>query len=323
MASLVDAEAEAAVVAPPAAEGLAATPASASEIKMLTYNCGLLRFRLFGTWGGTVFHNPPHVTDRFPHLAKALLDSGADIIALQEIYEPGHIDQLCAAVKEVYPYSGYRRSGGWAKFTNGLMFLSKFEISDVALEMHAQMAGVERMLGSKAVLAVRVNTPVGQLYLMNLHTTAGGGLSPEAVDAVRESELQEAVDMGTAALGEGYIPIILGDMNMGPVVSKPNYDFVISQSYFDAVTQCVSEEQLPLMTWDPANPLNAVGPHKDCPPQWVDHFFVHDSSGLEGAETAIVLTEPFVELPAKKKATEKVTLSDHYGVSLTLRKVGS
>ena len=173
------------------------------------------------------------------------------------------------------------------------MFLSKFEISDVDLEMHAQMAGVERMLGSKAVLAVRVSTPVGQLYLMNLHTTAGGGLSPEAVDAVRESELQEAVDMGTAALGEGYIPIILGDMNMGPVVSKPNYDFVMSQGYFDAVTQCVTEEQQPLMTWDPANPLNAVGPHKDCPPQWVDHFFVHDTSGLEGVEAAIVLTGQF------------------------------
>ena len=118
-------------------------------------------------------------------------------------------------MKDVYPYHAYRRTGGWTKFTNGLMFLSKFEISDVVLEMHAQMAGIERMLGSKAVLAVRVNTPVGQLCLMNMHTTAGGGLNPEAVDAVRESELQEAVDMGNAALGEGYTPIILGDMNMG------------------------------------------------------------------------------------------------------------
>ena len=64
-----------------------------SKLTILTYNAGLLRFQLLGPCGlgGTVFSNPPCVPERFPHLAAALLDSGADIIALQEVYEKTHV----------------------------------------------------------------------------------------------------------------------------------------------------------------------------------------------------------------------------------------
>ena len=51
--------------------------------------------------------------------------------------------------------------------------------------------------------------------------------------------------------------------------------------YSDVVAQAAREDQTPLMTWDPANPLNAVGPHKACPSQWVDHCFGTNTTTID------------------------------------------
>jgi len=176
-----------------------------SKLTILTYNAGLLRFQLLGPCGlgGTVFSNPPCVPERFPHLAAALLDSGADIIALQEVYEKTHVAALATAVAGTYPHSASRYTGGGLNFTNGLMYVSKFPLTDVAVLRHKQSAGVEKCLGSKCLLAATVSTPVGELRLIGCHLTAGGGLSPEAVDACRESELEEV------CVGEGCVRLIV------------------------------------------------------------------------------------------------------------------
>jgi hypothetical protein len=75
-----------------------ATTASATKLRALMYNCGLFRLKLFG-FGPLLFANPPFADERFTHLAKALLDSNADVIALQEIYEKGHVNALLIAVE--------------------------------------------------------------------------------------------------------------------------------------------------------------------------------------------------------------------------------
>lgn len=70
-----------------------------------------------------------------------------------------------------------------------------------------------------------------------------------------------------------------------------------------------------LITWDPLNKLNISGPHSFCPPQWIDHFFLH--SKCQGNMTAKQVEVVFkdADVPTSKG---KQTLSDHYGVVLTI-----
>ena len=291
-------------------------------LSLLSYNAGLLRLRLFWFDPFTLFSNPPFVRERFGHLPKALLSSGADIIALQEVYEDIHVDGLLAAVREVYPYHARgdaRRSG--LQFHNGLLILSKLQIDQHELIVHAQSAGVERTLASKSMLAVKLGTPLGELCIINMHTTAGGGRDPESamVDKVRDAELREAMDYCSIASEQGFRCIIAGDLNMGEEASASNYQSMLDAGYRDGVKEAHSRQphltsMLP-MTWDPANPLNAVGPHASQCAQRIDHIMLHPQSGLAGEDTELRFTEKDVELPGRQ---ENCTISDHYGLNLKI-----
>mmetsp|Transcript_77646 Transcript_77646/g.222496 ORF Transcript_77646/g.222496 Transcript_77646/m.222496 type:complete len:307 (-) Transcript_77646:759-1679(-) len=251
---------------------------SSSKMSVLIFNCGLLRAR--DLFGRIMFENPPFADLRFPHLARMLMDSGADLIALQEIYEDAEVASLVDQVKSVYPYHarGDNRSTleRTYKFHNGLMYISKYPFVESRLIKHAQAAPLESMFGDKCMLMVTLaDTPLGNLAVVNMHTTAGGWNHPEKVDSIRESELREAVEVCEAAMRDGYKSLILGDLNMGPEASRCNYDFMLNSGYQDEVIAVKDDAAEEVFTWDPMNPLNAIGPHNTCPAQRCDHIFVH------------------------------------------------
>ena len=292
-----------------------ARPASGtgSSVKVLTYNCGLLRLRVVGI---TVFSNPPYVDERFVHLAKALRESGADIIALQEIYERHHVSTLIAQLKDVYPHHAQQFSGWPHQFTNGLMFLSKYPVDESVLKIHAKAATMEKLMGSKSCLSATFDSPIGKLTMINMHTTAGGGVDPEnpSVDGVRQDELAEACALADEATAAGCEALIVGDMNMGPESSLGNYNWILGEmKYRNIVTDLPDSDK---MTWDPANPLNVGGVHDYCPPQWIDHFFAHEKCKVTGTDATIMFKEPVVKMKRKDLIT---TVSDHYGLIITLR----
>lgn len=149
--------------------------------------------------------------------------------------------------------------------------------------------------------------------MIGFHVTSGGlRLHPEspASESVRAQQVEEIL---AAARSEAAI-VIAGDLNAGPGVSQVNYDQIIAAGYLDCLAACGKQDQA---TWDPLNPLNATGPHRTSPPQRCDHIFVQRSAlekgivTLAGAET--VFREPIVSVPG-----QRVTLSDHYGVTATL-----
>jgi endonuclease/exonuclease/phosphatase family metal-dependent hydrolase len=298
------------------AVSLDSAAASEVEMKVLVFNCGLLRLRgaiSSGNW----FENPPFADQRFGHLAEALLCSGADLIALTEIYEDAHVHSLIDQMKDKYPYHArgdvrnvLQRRYQWH---NGLMILSKYPLEEHKIVKHKEAAPIEKMLGSKSMLVIRlVHKVFGRLCIVNMHTTAGD-LQPEASDCKRESELQEAVSECEAAMAMGYKAIILGDLNMGPEASARNYNFLCQSGYVDAVTDCIGDQK-GIVTWDPRNPLNAMGPHKASPPQRCDHVFVHRSSNVEAKSVHVAFSEANIDTPAGK-----CTLSDHYGILTSLR----
>jgi endonuclease/exonuclease/phosphatase family metal-dependent hydrolase len=301
-------------------EGVVANNEAGKHLKILVYNCGLLRLR--GVGGGIIFENPPLADERFASLAAAILSSGADLVALTEIYEDAHVSELLKAVAGTYPNHarGDPRStmAKKIKFHNGLMYLTKawVSIEESRCIRHKEAAAMEKILGDKAMLIVKVSAgDLGRICLVNMHTTAGGGLDPEAVDKVRESELEEAVkEVGKAMIG-GCKGIILGDLNMGPEASPINYQFMLEQGYRDEVISCVPEEKHKnVMTWDPANPLNSVGPHAKSPPQRCDHIFIHHTAGLISSSAEMMYTEATIET-----ANGLTTLSDHYGLQVHLQ----
>ena len=185
---------------------LAPSGETPSELKLMTFNLGLLRVRVFGM---TAFGSPPHTEQRFKHIPAAINACGADVVALQEIYEKAHVSALLKHVGGTYPYFARADNQAWSgAFHNGLLFLSKHPVDGMALRKHEQASALERWFGSKSCLSCRISTPLGKLCLVNMHTTAGGGVDPENadVDSVREAELAEAVELCDAAAADGCVP---------------------------------------------------------------------------------------------------------------------
>jgi endonuclease/exonuclease/phosphatase family metal-dependent hydrolase len=306
-------------------------------MKLMVYNVGLLRLRLF--YKLQVFANPPFADERFAHIPKALLSSGADIIALQEIYEDCHVNSLISQVKHIYPFyaRGHERDNGkWQhpsqsndqkqkpsmatsfsewKFHNGLLLLSKYPIESAALIKHKRAALLEQIMGSKSMLAARVRSPLGMLFLLNVHATAGGERDPEDtnVDIIRQHEMEEVVSVCNEELQKNPSSkaIILGDLNAGPYSSVTNFNYVVENGFedmlegYDATTH---------HTWHPENPLNKVGPHANGPIQRIDHILTHRSTDFESVDASILYREPCVETGMGLS-----TISDHYAVLCTLR----
>ena len=283
-------------------------------LRVLTFNVGLLRVKWFGR---TVFASPPFVTERFTMLLTVLPEfierHKIDIVALQEIYEQGQVKALLQAVQAQLPHHARVNNQKNIQFHNGLLFLSRTPIDETTLVKHAQASALERTFACKSCLAIRVSTHIGKIALANLHTTAGGGVDPEAggVDSVRQSELEEAMELCDQAQADGYASAIIGDLNCGPEASAPNYDYVVqSRGYADVVAPFAAEVGA---TWDQANPLNNLAVFANCPPQRIDHLCFHKDAPFAARRVSKVFTDASVSVIKKKKPLA-VTLSDHFGL---------
>lgn len=290
-------------------------------LTILSYNVGLLRFRLMGL---TVFSNPPYLIERLPLIPSALKEYPADILAIQECYEKPHAKFICAQLKELYPHHARVKSGGVLKFHNGLLILSKHPIVSCSLQPYLKVSTVESYLATKSSLVVEVDIPVlGKVTFVNMHTTAGGAVNPEHpdVDGDREDELRQAVEVCTQATKAGNLGIILGDLNCGPEASQGNFKYVLDQGFRDTYAEAQAAGKVlpgPEFTWDPANYLNSVGPHKDCPGQRCDHVLL-PQVGMEhwSVQGAQVL---FADKVADIGQSRLSTLSDHHGLLISLTK---
>jgi endonuclease/exonuclease/phosphatase family metal-dependent hydrolase len=285
------------------------------DLKVMTFNVGLLRWRILGL---TVFESPPFLKERFGQIPEAIKACGAGIVALQEIYEEDHVRALVEYVAEVYPYVARADNTARARalqFHNGLMFLSKYPIDGFTLRRHTHSAGLEKLVGSKSCLSCRFSTPWGPLALVNMHATVGGGADSEDadVDVVRESELEEAMELCAEAAKEGYTPAIIGDLNMGPESSPGNYLFMAARGYEDAVMPFVESVGC---TWDPR--FNNLPVYTGCTPQRLDHLFFKQGGKFRATAAKKVFSEHSVSA-GPSSAPRRVPLSDHSGLVITLR----
>lgn len=263
-------------------------------LRLLTFNAGLLRA------AGGLLQPAPFVAERRAAMPAALHATGADLLLLQEVYDDESRRALAAAFPHAATPPRVRRLG----LQNGLMFLSR-EPLRATFHRFRHGTAEERLLDRKGFAVVQLPP----LMVVNFHTTAGGlRRRPESVvvERIRARQIEQML----AAVANAEACVLAGDLNAGPGVSDANYRQLERAGFRDAYA--LGHPRSTAATWDPANPLNARGPHHASPPQRCDHIFVRGA--IEVVESAIVLNESVV-----KVGERRVTLSDHYGVSATLQ----
>mmetsp|Transcript_15740 Transcript_15740/g.31071 ORF Transcript_15740/g.31071 Transcript_15740/m.31071 type:complete len:321 (-) Transcript_15740:335-1297(-) len=299
-------------------------------MRVLTYNAGLLRFHLFGLF--QVFSNPPYAQERLPYIVAAIREQKPDIVCLQEVYEKTHLKFISERLADILPHVGRAPGGGSGsfKYHNGLVCLSRWPITSAAFVKYRQAATLEKVLANKGQLVVNVAVPgmPNGMRVVNLHTTAGGTANPEdaGTDDTRQDEILQGFESASDALGKGTPTVLCGDLNAGPEASVGNYESVLKRGYRDCWVEAADAGLLetggfPPFSWNNENPLNAVGPHKDCSPQRCDHLFLPKASEWQAAHM-----DDWKVSQAKLCMTEKVvdikgtyfTPSDHYGVCFSL-----
>ena len=275
---------------------------SDGSLRVLTLNTALLRVRLLGR----TLLEVGHLDERLQALPGALAGCDADVLCLQEVFRRRDRDLLTQALRPTHPFVARcddRRRG----MTHGLLVASRFPLADASFTRFDAVQAWQRLLVRQGVLAVTVHVPGGgDLRVLDVHTTAGGGGDPEAprIERLRSRQLHQVARIARSS----SLPVLLcGDLNAGPEASASNLRQLLDHGWIDPVQGGT--------TWDPANPLNRGGLFDGSPPQRVDHVLLDQAAAarfrVRSAE--VVLGEPVVEVPGGR-----VPLSDHAGVLVGL-----
>ena len=282
-------------------------------LKILTYNIGLLRINFFGR---TVVEPAPYVDERYAHLAPALLASGADIIALQEIYDRNQQARLRRDLSGVYPYCEFSPTRLGRPLGAALMIFSKFPITEARHILFKDVPFDERIFVDKGMIVTTIDAGAfGTIRLANTHCTSGGAIHhPEGAFASRARTKQYRQVFETLDRDPSMARLAVGDFNAGPEILPKNYGELLSAGYTDAWADCRGSANDP--TWDPKNELSAHGPHRKTSAQQLDHILFKSGArnSIKVKNAQIVVLDKCVIVPGGGK----VTISDHYGLMVEL-----
>jgi len=280
------------------------------------------------------FSNPEFSRSRLPYAIDALRVHDADVVCLQEVYTLEDAMFLINNLQYLYPYTSRIEDMAWLPkpVQNGLLILSKYPMSNPQLKRFNHASTLELWMANKSALSVTVDVPdVGNVSIITTHTTAGGEADPEhpETNSIRLGELQELRSLAEKSSSNEKV-VIIGDLNCGPETSNCNYEYMLEWTrdmFVEAVEQnkwkSSTGEQF---TWDPSNRLNRDNVHAHCPKQRVDHVMLsklnNSWDNWSVTSASIVLSEPIVPIVVKDKtgvkSKEMVSLSDHYGLLVTL-----
>jgi len=278
------------------------TPA---RLSLLTYNTGLLRAPV------RRLDPIPHVDARLAVIPAEILRLEADVVALQEVFQPRDRSAILARVRTRYPHVGHVPAAR-ARFDAGLLTLSRHPLR-ARVELFRDGPWSERFLSNKGALVTEIDLPDGaSVTVINQHATAGGFFAlPESprAEAMRRGQMDQLIAIARGARGT---VLLVGDFNAGPGAAEANYRQLEASGFTDLFAHLHGDDTA--CTWDPNNALNASGFHRTCPPQRIDHVFVRAEDVRLGRVTPrrvrIVLDRPLV----RTATGVTVTPSDHYGL---------
>jgi len=308
-----------------------------NQLALMTYNTSLVGLP---TWLTRFAGTPPFVKERFAALPNAIRRSGAEIVALQEVFGREKKVSLAAQLIDDYPYAFWNPTLPALRFDAGLMIFSRHPIVDAKFIRLEANANDEKYFVKRGFLSVVMELPGDvRLRVITYHTAAGKKPESAAIEAVRKRQIEQILAHGAEA-GEDIV-VLMGDLNAGYGVSKDNPDQVIgvSKINYDIVTrhQALGDdaptyvdlmEQFPpdggpmdLITWDSQGTLSCNGVHSFQNPQTIDHIFV-SRRGLErvtqGA-VSVILKQATVPVSSREGEKLMVPVSDHNAVLATIQ----
>lgn len=248
------------------------------------------------------------MNERLTGLALSLNEIKSDIVVLQEVFHHAQQQKLYQAVAKNYSHvAGFAKTGFSTRLDNELITLSRFPINDGKLVRFHSATAEELIFTSKGFYHSIINLPhIGQVHLINFHTTAGGGNAhPEhpRMEKIRSKQIKQ---MLSYVQGLDLV-VFVGDLNAGPHTSVANYRQVLDAGFIDIFAKLGTEG----LTWDPNNPLVSIGAEQHLPAQKIDHIFINEaiSKLLVPIEAQIIFDQY-----CTSTCDGKIPLSDHYGV---------
>lgn len=167
---------------------------AARSLRVLTYNTHLMEGSNVAAGAWFAYKQPVIFHDglRHQYIVSRILNSGADIVALQEVWSENRMHQICAELKHKYPYSALGNTGNDSLIADlynyldhdipdraagsGVVLLSRYPLSDVEFHVFDRPTDKEELAASKGVLSA-VATIDGkrvQINMTHAWTDAGG-----------------------------------------------------------------------------------------------------------------------------------------------------
>ena len=283
------------------------------EFGLLTFNLGLLAAAIPGAGAVSL---SDHVQPRLRAAPGEIAALGADVVALQEVFDPLHQSFLAGALRGIYPHA-VAAPGRRTLFGSGLMLLSRHRLEHVAFTRSSGS-----VIAQTGFLSAELCVPAfGRLRVVNVHLKADIPLarteSPGGMTR-RQRELRALL----ATIRNSMNPtILLGDFNTSPEIVPSLYRGIVEAGFADCfAASATTAAQRGAVTWDAANPLNLRGLWRSSPSQRIDHVFVSKSCHApRPAAAEIVLCDACVGIPGGGN----VPLSDHYGLLVSLAPAGA
>jgi len=289
------------------------------EVGCLTLNLGLPGLTV---WGFRRMALAANNRERLAAASGILSSTDADVIALQEVYRPADQRFLAQAMAATHPFCT-QLPPTRSLLGNGLMLLSRFPLLRSEFLPCNQAPWWVAPLWTQGFLLAEIDLPVaGRTRFINVHLTAALPLRDLDAAVSAETRDREINQLAAAAKADHGADILIGDFNTGDEIYPAHYRTILTAGYEDAFVAANGAGQHgKAFTWDASNPVNRRGRFRNSPSQRIDHVFINVAAQRSFTPIAarIVLEDRCVTTARG----ERVCLSDHYGVLVTMALQGA
>lgn len=305
----------------------------ARELKVLNFNAWDLKAYGIGF--------SRHIKDRMKILPSKLIESKADIITLQEMWENNTKKRLAEVMeKNGYPHTYYNDGG--IRLGNGLMIISKFPLKKSKVsDSYSQRTRLDEVLTKKAALHTLVEIP--DFGTIDLYTTHLGAVTfndkHDTYNGVhKEKLLNQLVQFSdwVRKTQSTFNIIVTGDFNLhyqeyaGQGHFKPefakDYSYLVKKlcNRGDAINTYLKANEIeitdtPHYTYTRENPYVANGHFSSSPSEVNDYIFICEFADLTLTSSQLMFTgalpDSYKEIYRLRKLPQR--LSDHYGILST------
>ena len=243
-----------------------------------------------------VFLRPSVMSDgqmnRVDEIGSYLLNSGADILVLQEVFHKKARRKLKKQLKETYPYQTNKGPVSWLGIPSGVVFFSKMPILSEKRISFSFAKGADRFAKKGAIIAT-IEKNDQRICIVGTHLQAG---AEKAAFNIRNAQINE-ISSAVNEVDSNIVLIYAGDFN----IRKEGRMFSLFKEKLNFKNPRLLKESTIKATANFSDNDLYKGKGK---PSWIDFILVRNSSKVQQKSL-------WIEEPRGKKKRVNKRLSDH------------